>query len=639
MKKEVKLFVYVMMLISLVTCGVIGVRRVKTETNYKEVEIAVKYADILRIALEEDRPITDVLSDYKSLGVTTLLVKEMTVASTLDHDYTTLKGFGEVTLVDGYILRFNYPNATQLKPDTRYIVCDKKLVADRILKQYALKGIELEVYESDGTYFLDLAEHSPSLTTVGIGFDVENLNQAADLGFNIALHLKWWKEPTEESIRYLINSIEQIKNVHTIYFSDSKVPAPDSATFQNFLQNYQLGFIEFTSNKQKGFKWLAKAISEQDKAYKIVRMHTIEDAKLSKSTVPDLMERYELALNERNNRVFLFKLPNSEDINEDITFFNDSITAFKNLINDEGYTLVSHVGNYNLPYVPKYITVLAGLGAIMVFMLFVAELGFVKTSYVLGLLGTLGYVGLVFIKTNIASQLMALFGSIMFPSYAVATGLTDQRKTVSETLLSFFKILLFSFGGVLTIIGCLSRTSFALGLDLFLGVKLATVMPIALVLIYLIFKEHQFDFKYYTGWLDKKISYGALLIIALFGLIFYVYVSRSGNSGTASDLERSFRQLLDNVLGVRPRTKEFLISYPILLAMLYYGYKEKYLLLVILAVIGPVSFVNTYAHIHTPILISLTRSAYGIIFGIIIGFILIKVIDIVGKVIRRWQLK
>lgn len=639
MKREVKLVVYVIMLISLVTCGVIGVRRVKAETNYKEVEIAVKYADILRIALEEDKPITDVLSYYKSLGVTTLLVKEMVVASTLEHDYTTLKGFGEITLVDGYILRFNYPNATGLKPDTRYIVCDKKIVADRILRLYALKGIDLEVYESEGTYFLDLDEHSPSLTTVGIGFDTENLNKAADLGFNIALHLKWWKEPTEESIRYVIDSIEQIKNVHTIYFSDSKVPAVDSATFQNFLQNYQLGFIEFTSNKQKGFKWLAKAISEDDQNYKVVRMHTIEDAKLSKTTVPDLMERYELALNERNNRVFLFKLPSTEEIEEDISFFDESIATFKNLIDQEGYTLVNHVGHYNLPYVPKYMSALAGLGAIMVFILFVAELGFVKTSYLLGVIGAIGYIGLLYLKTNVALQLMALFGSIMFPSYAVAVGLSEERKNVPETLLSFFKILLLSFGGVLTIIGCLSRTSFALGLDLFLGVKAATVLPIALVLMYLIFKEHQFDFKYYTGWLDKKISYGALLVIALFGLIFYVYVTRSGNSGTASDLERSFRQLLDNVLGVRPRTKEFLISYPILLAMLYYGYKEKYILFVILAVIGPVSFVNTYAHIHTPILISLVRSAYGILFGIIIGFILIKLIDVGGKVIRRCQLK
>lgn len=639
MKREVKLVVYVIMLISLVTCGVIGVRRVKAETNYKEVEIAVKYADILRIALEEDKPITDVLSYYKSLGVTTLLVKEMVVASTLEHDYTTLKGFGEITLVDGYILRFNYPNATGLKPDTRYIVCDKKIVADRILRLYALKGIDLEVYESEGTYFLDLDEHSPSLTTVGIGFDTENLNKAADLGFNIALHLKWWKEPTEESIRYVIDSIEQIKNVHTIYFSDSKVPAVDSATFQNFLQNYQLGFIEFTSNKQKGFKWLAKAISEDDQNYKVVRMHTIEDAKLSKTTVPDLMERYELALNERNNRVFLFKLPSTEEIEEDITFFDESIATFKKLIDQEGYTLVNHVGHYNLPYVPKYMSALAGLGAIMVFILFVAELGFVKTSYLLGVIGAIGYIGLLYLKTNVALQLMALFGSIMFPSYAVAVGLSEERKNVPETLLSFFKILLLSFGGVLTIIGCLSRTSFALGLDLFLGVKAATVLPIALVLMYLIFKEHQFDFKYYTGWLDKKISYGALLVIALFGLIFYVYVTRSGNSGTASDLERSFRQLLDNVLGVRPRTKEFLISYPILLAMLYYGYKEKYILFVILAVIGPVSFVNTYAHIHTPILISLVRSAYGILFGIIIGFILIKLIDVGGKVIRRCQLK
>lgn len=639
MKREVKLAVYVIMLISLVTCGIIGVRRIQAETKYKDVEIAVKYADLIRIAIEEEKPLTEVLEYYKSLGVTTILAKEMVVATASEHDYTTLKGFGEITLVEGYILRFYYPEATELKPDTRYIVCANRAVAERILEYYLIKGIDLDMYESDGTYFIDLNEHSPSLTTVGIGFDVAGLNKAADLGYNIAIHLKWWRDPTEESIRFVLNELEQINNVETIYFSDSKVPAYDTETFQEYLQDKQIGFVEFTSNKQQGFKWLAQAISENDTNYKMVRMHTIEDGKLKTTPVSDLMDRYELALSERNNRVFLFKLPNTEEITEDIAYFDESITAFEQVIEKEDYHLVNHVGNFNLPVVSKIVTIIAGLASIMIFMLFVAEAGFVKTSYVLGVLGTIGYIGLVFLKVNVAARLMALFGSIMFPTYAVATAMKEERKTISETLVEFLKVMLYSFGGVLTIIGCLSRTSFALGLDLFLGVKVATVAPIALVLAYLLFKEHQYDFKYYTGWMGKTITYRDIIIIGAVLLILKTYITRSGNSGTISDFERSFRQILNNVLGVRPRTKEFLISYPVLLALLYYGYRERYILLVILAVIGPASFVNTYAHIHTPILISLVRSAYGIVFGIILGLILIKLLDMIGKVIKKWQHK
>ena len=271
----------------------------------------------------------------------------------------------------------------------------------------------------------------------------------------------------------------------------------------------------------------------------------------------------------------------------------------------------------------------------MIFILLLAEVGFVKTGYVLGVLGFLGYIGLLKLRPTLACQLMALFGSIMFPTYAMVKGIKEQPRDLKESILAFLKICVISFGGVLTIIGCISRTNFAVGVDLFLGVKFATVVPIILVLIYLLYKEHQLDYKYYKGLLDKKISYGALIAIGLLAVVLYVYVSRTGNTGTATGLERSFRQFLDNVLGVRPRTKEILIAYPVLLALLYYGYKERYIVAVIFAVIGPISLVNTYAHIHTPVVISLIRSAYGIIFGIIIGLVLIGVIKLISRVIKN----
>lgn len=639
MKKQIKILIYVIMAISLVACGFVGIQRIQTEVNYKNVEIAMRYSDILRIAIEEERPVEEVLTYYKELGVTTLLVREMTVASAADRDYNTYKGLGEITLVDGYILRFNYPDATEIKPDSRYIVSENKIVADSIIKNFSIKGIELPMYVVEESYYIEIGEHAPAITTLGVGFDKESLNKAADMGYNISLQVKAWDEPTDEAIEHLIEEITSIKNVETIYFADATVPAVDNVRFQEFLGDYQLGFIEFTSNKQEGFSTIAKKTSEQGKHYKVVRLHTIEDNKLSTMPVSSLIERYELALKERNNRVFLFKLPNNGEVEKDIVYLDESIMTFVDEATDAGYNITNHVEDYNLPVIPSYLAVLVGLASIMVFILFIESLGFAKTGYVLGILGTLAYIGLLKIRPTLGCQLMALFGSVMFPTYALVKGISYDAKDIKDSILAFLKICLISFGGVLTIIGCISRTNFALGIDLFLGVKIATVLPILLVLFYLVFKEHKYDFKYYKGLLDKKISYGSLILIGILAVVLYVYVSRTGNTGTATGFERAFRQFLDNVLGVRPRTKEFLISYPILLALLYYGYKERYIIVVILAVIGPVSFVNTYAHIHTPVLISLIRSGYGILFGIIIGLILIGVIKLIGKVIKKCQIQ
>ena len=66
-------------------------------------------------------------------------------------------------------------------------------------------------------------------------------------------------------------------------------------------------------------------------------------------------------------------------------------------------------------------------------------------------------------------------------------------------------------------------------------------------------------------------------MIGLLAIALYVYVSRTGNTGTATAFERSFRQFLDNVLGVRPRTKEFLIAYPVLLALYTMAIKKDIL--------------------------------------------------------------
>lgn len=639
MKKQIKTLIYIIMAISLVACTFIGVRRIQTENAYKDVEIAIRYSDALRISIEGEVPLKEVLSHFKEIGATTLLVRERTVASAAEKDYNSFKGIGEITLVEGYILKFYYPEATEVKPDSRYIVTENREVAQTIYDSYYVKGIELPEYELDDTYFLEIGEYGRSITVTGVGFDTENLNLAASLGFNIAPQVKNWDDVSPESIEYLMDNIEAIDNVGTIYFADSKVPAIETETFSKFIENYELGFIEFTSNKQEGFGTLAKKTSDFGTDYKVVRLHTLEDPKLTTFEVSDLMERYELALKERNNRVFLFKLPETTELQEDVDYLDEAIVTFKNMAEEDGYTISGQVSNYNLPNIPVGVAIIVGLAAIMIFILLLAEFGFVKTGYVLGILGCLGYIGLLKLRPTLACQLMALFGSIVFPTYAMVKGLKENPRNLKESILALLKICIISFGGVLTIIGCISRTNFALGIDLFLGVKVATVAPIILVLAYLIYREHKFDYKYYKGVLDKKISYGALIAIGLLAVVLYVYVSRTGNTGTATAFERSFRQFLDNVLGVRPRTKEFLIAYPILLALLYYGYKEKYIVAVIFAVMGPMSLVNTYAHIHTPVVISLIRSAYGIIFGIIIGLVLIGVIKLISRVIKKCQIQ
>lgn len=642
MKKQIKLLVYIILAISLIACGFVGVRRIQVEQNYKDVQIAVRYSDVIRMSVEGHRPIDTVLDDLKNQGVTTILVKETTVAG-VDKDYNTLKGKSQIYLIDGAILKFTSPTeiSNDIVADSRYIVSDNKDTVDRIIRAYKAKGLDNlgDILFNNDNYYLSIGDNSKALSNIGIGFDPVEMKMLTDKGFIVAPQVKNWDDATanDTAVDFLINDLDAIDNISAVYFADSQIPAISNDKFISYLQEHQIGFIEFTSSKQVGINKVIKKASDAGKNYNVVRLHTIEDQKFEKATPVDILERYELALRERSNRVFLFKMPNTIDIDDDIDFLNRTISEFKTMAENNGYTITGEVPNYNLPSIPTVVAILAGLGAIMIFILLLDNIGFTKLGYVLGIIGAIGYIGLLKLQPTLACGLMALFGSIMYPSYAVVKLVDEKKRNLWQSILRLIEICLVSFGGALTIIGCISRTNFALTINVFMGVKIAMVMPIVIVLGWFIYRKHKLDLKYYNGMLNKTITYKALVVIAVLGAVALVYVSRTGNTGTASNFERSFRQLLDNILGVRPRTKEFLFAYPILLALIYFGYKEKYLIILALGTIGPVSLVNTYAHIHTPVMISLIRSAYGIVFGIILGIVLIGIIKLIDKVVVKWK--
>ena len=121
--------------------------------------------------------------------------------------------------------------------------------------------------------------------------------------------------------------------------------------------------------------------------------------------------------------------------------------------------------------------------------------------------------------------------------------------------------------------------------------------------------------------LDHPVKLGVALAAGFMAVAVAIYVMRTGNEGmTVSGAELQFRSLLDQLLGVRPRTKEFLLGHPALLLLLLYGYKDnRFLPLLLLAAIGQASLVNTFAHIHTPLWVSMLRAFNGLWLGILLG--------------------
>jgi hypothetical protein len=148
---------------------------------------------------------------------------------------------------------------------------------------------------------------------------------------------------------------------------------------------------------------------------------------------------------------------------------------------------------------------------------------------------------------------------------------------------------------------------------------------------------------YIKDTLEKNIKVKHLIMGSLVALVGIVYIARTGNYSFIPmvELESTVRELLEDLLYVRPRFKAFLIGHPFLIVALYYWDEIKTHLigypLVLLAGIGQITVINTFAHIHIPLFVSLLRVFHGYWLGLLLGLILIGAIKVFNKVRVSWQ--
>jgi hypothetical protein len=261
-----------------------------------------------------------------------------------------------------------------------------------------------------------------------------------------------------------------------------------------------------------------------------------------------------------------------------------------------------------------------------------------KTALLLPTIAVVAALGLYVIgKVYILQKLLGLAAVIIFPFLGVASITRSRGLSLPAAILGLCRMTLISLVGAALVVGTLSESSYMSAMNTFSGVKVGQLTTLGLLMIYLLYKlarEHGGANYLLVGFarlMKKQVTVGLVLIAALAAGLLVFYMLRTGNSGVGiSDFERTFRAFLDKVLLVRPRTKEFMFAHPIMLAMLYFGYKRKLWPFVLLGAIGQVSLVNTFEHLHTPITVSLLRTFNGLALGIVIGIILIYVVKYIG---------
>lgn len=643
LKKWMHYILIAVILISMVGAAYLALGRQSLEANNKNVEVALESQEIERLARYNELTQKDVLKLFKENGVSGILFKEQVIGD-LEPHRAWIVSASQLALNEMYKNSLR-DSLKEIKNDYNYIITTNEKVHEQIKTNLAVKIHGVHVPEAEnGFQFVGVPITRAELSSIGVGFDQELMEAAIHEGFNILVQIRNWPQSSPDGIRGIFENLLPYKdNITTVLFNDYLIPG-----FPEYLHVVSEGIDQLDAN----FAFIESFIFNQQGARQlglanptnVVRLHSIGANEMVNMSPQRALDRLTLAVNERNVRVLLvrmfFPMDTSDWIDTNTKFLaggNDFIGLIPALEN-EGFTIGSakpfplHVTS---DAGKKLITFVIGLGVISGGILLFRRIDLEKMGYILGILGFMGWILVNFtgIMMATAVKAMALASVIIFPTLAVVVVLKEEPgETVIRSILKLIKMSLISLIGALLMVGLFAHVNFMLNLDQFAGVKIAHLIPILLLaFIYYLWNERANWQDRIKSLLNMVITNKYLLVVGFFLFAALIYITRTGNEGAViSSLELKMRALLDTVLYVRPRTKEFLIGHPFMLLLLYLGYSHRYLPLLLLGVIGQISLVNTFAHIHTPLVISLIRTVNGLWLGIVVGVVLI----ILWKIIR-----
>jgi len=430
--------------------------------------------------------------------------------------------------------------------------------------------------------------------------------------------------------------IKDVSAYDTVIFAEEEVlgyPNYLRETAKALTSNkLRYGYVEF--GKQKGDSALASYMGGN-----LAKVHSIPPDELENMSREEAVKRFIRAARERNIRILYVHLFQYPDSGKDLLSTN---LSFVNGLTKELLGNGFVIGKASMPQkisVSRTEKSLIGLGVAAGAILLLHY--FVPVNLYISL-------AMFVLFALLSSKVLALLSAVIFPAYAVISMFPAKKEQfiaglVSRSVSTVIYIAAISAVGAVFIASLLADKVHMVGIDAFSGVKIALILPLILVASYFFLRkedEEKLDIK--TSMLkvkellntNIKISHAVIfLIAAACGALF---ILRSGNFGLpVLGPEKYLRGLLENLMVIRPRTKEFLIGYPALIlgAVYYFKGGNKWLWFWLsIGVLAPVSMVNSFCHIHTPVLITLVRSCVGLVIGIALGLSMYFLYVIWGRV-------
>ena len=353
----------------------------------------------------------------------------------------------------------------------------------------------------------------------------------------------------------------------------------------------------------------------------VVRLHSAQEAELDKLSPDGALERYLKAAKERNMRVLLLRsltLASAAPLDS----FGDFVASISEGLTKKGLTL-GEVEPFQDPGIPKPVKILiglfGGLSALWVAMKLFGE----QKGLIIGAIGGLGILaGSALRGTGL--ELSALMLSMVFPigSYYWL------KETKPNPIVGLLGLAALSIIGGFCVAGLMNSVPYYIRAEAFSGVKVSVFLPIFIVGIVAFA-----DFNDLKKAMKDPITWGAAALGVVILGVLGIMIIRTGNDSPSavSGGELAFRGILEQLLPVRPRSKEFLLGFPALFFGLFVLNAAKYdparlgkfsgwvSLCIMLGFVGLTDSVNTLCHLHTPVIVSFLRDIIGLVIGAVFG--------------------
>lgn len=577
--KLLKQFMFVILIISILTTLFVDLQRIRWEEGYKTVEIAVYAQDIHELTGQSNYPLDTLLEDLSRMGVVSIIVEpaeleELSIKTAL-QDTETDEGELSVDLID------------RIKGSSFKVVLSLK---------------ELRYSDDLSSILHKFVGLDPQLVILPNGRHFEDDDQLA-----VMLEL------------------------------------PEA-------QEITVGLVEFAEAKE------AMALYRQG-FERFVRAHTIKPEELEKMEMGEALGRWERAVRERNIRLLLVRF-----IEGSIDYNLGYLEQLSSRLVSDGFEL-RRSGSPHSFKENNWALIPILLGAISLGVISLNKVWELRqqndkhrviTNLMLWTVGVAVALAGIYFQQDLTKKTFALGVAILAPvsSYLFLSPYLERGHKASTLnantpALQHSGSLKRGFRGLLSLSACtllgglgvgaiLGSSEFFLKIEQFRGVKLALFLPLALVFLLYFVRQGLPEFK--SFW-NKEIKLGELILLGLGGIIMFLILVRSGNFTVipVSGVEERIRTVLEGSLYARPRFKEFLLGHPLLFLWAALGHtklREYSIVVLLLGMVGQVSIISSFAHLHTPLLLSLFRTVNGLILGMAIGVVLL-VIFIWGD--RWWK--